>query len=130
MSAALCKCEAVPTNDTLETPIVPKLTPLNVRGYLRPWKVKMPLPPPAPTMNPALNSLAWTLPVAACDCEGAANSIKVTAAATTPNFTARTKSNIVHSCSQVTQINAHRLIENQSDGPVWETESIFPTCPS
>jgi hypothetical protein len=56
MSPALRKREAVPTNDTLATPIVPKLTPLNLSGYLRPWKVNVPLPPPAPTMNPALNS--------------------------------------------------------------------------
>jgi len=31
MSAALRKCEAVPANDTLATPIVPNLTPLNLR---------------------------------------------------------------------------------------------------
>jgi hypothetical protein len=66
MSRTLCKCKAAPINSVPEAPIVaPALTPPIESGYCWPPKVKTPLPPDTPKINPALKILIAIDPVAA-----------------------------------------------------------------
>ena len=58
--------DAVPTRSVAETPIkAPALMPPTLSGYRCPRKVKTPLPPVTPKMNPALAMWRETDPVAA-----------------------------------------------------------------
>src|SRR6188508_1516854 len=79
MSAAVRRLEAVPTRSIPDAPIVPALTPLMRRGYVLPRKVRVPEPPPIPTMNPTLVTFRRTLPVSAYD--GDATAVKKSATA-------------------------------------------------
>src|SRR4029079_15352619 len=82
MSAAVRRLEAVPTRSIPDAPIVPALTPLMRRGYVRPRQVKVPEPPPIPTMNPTLVTFRRTEPVSAYD--GEATAVKKNVAARRP----------------------------------------------
>src|SRR3954465_11693653 len=89
MSAALCRLVAVPVRSIPDTPIVPALTPPILRRYCLPLKVKVPEPPPTPTMNPTLVIFMRIEPFSAYESEGELARMGTPTRRAKPNFVTR-----------------------------------------